>query len=366
MRQHAYREDIVMTTTRSPVLRTAVAAAITAFALAAPTLAFAVSAAAEPVPDEFRNDESYAPLKALAERGAARGEPGAKAILEIIRTGKAPQGSGAAVGEWLGKEALAGAPEAEYAVGLAYDQHGAPPEKSFSWYLKAAQKGYAPAQAAVARAHLNGKGVPRDPAQALEWCRKAAAQDYAFGQALLGYMYTQGAGVPKDDAKAAEWYLKAAEQGDAGAQAALAGLYYQGLGVPPSFEKAEYWIRKAAEGGSKGGKAMLAQPLKTRQLIAAKGGDPKMQYRVGSGYILGKYGFEKDPAKGVPWIARSAEQGYPAALDGLGYCYERGIGGLPRDVDKALAFYRAAAAKGNPTSIARLRKLREAAAGRTR
>lgn len=355
-----------MTTPKRPAAWIAAAATAAALVLAIPALAGAASGAvAAPVPDEFRNDESYGPLKAIAERGAARGDPGAKAILEIIRTGKAPEGSGEAIGEWLAREARAGAPEAEYAVGLTYDKQGSP-EKSLAWYLKAARKDYAPAQVAVARAYLHGKGVTKDPAQAVEWCRKAVAQDYAFGQALLGYMYTQGAGVPRDDAKAAQWYLKAAEQGDAGAQASLAGLYYRGAGVPPSFEKAEYWIRKAAAGGSKGGKMMLAQPLKTRELIAAKGGDPKIQYRVGSGYILGKYGFEKDPAAGVHWIARSAEQGYPAALDGLGYCYERGIGGLPRDLDKALAFYRAAAAKGNPTSIARLRKLREAAAGRTK
>lgn len=325
--------------------------------LAAAALAFAVAFAAAATPDAHRNDESYGPLKALAERGAARGDPGAKAMLELIEGGNVSPADGTAMGEWLLNEARAGAPEAEYSVGAFLDTQGEPPERSLSWYLKAARKNYAPAQVAVARAYLFGKGVGKDPAQALEWCRKAVAQDYSFGQTLMGNMYVHGVGVAKDEAKAAQWYTKAALQGEAAAQGSLASLYYRGAGVPASFEKGEYWVRKAAEGGSKEAKAVLEQPVTVRQLIAATAGDARTQYRVGFGYVYGKYGYEKDPAKGVPWMVKAARQGYPAALDAVGYYYETGTMGLPRDREKALVLYRAAAAKGHPKSIERLKRL---------
>jgi TPR repeat protein len=78
-----------------------------------------------------------------------------------------------------------GIPEAQYNLGLMYDQ---------------------------------GKGVPQDYAEAVKWYRRAAEQGDANAQYNLGQMYREGRGVPQNDAEAVKWFRKAAEQGYAGAQ----------------------------------------------------------------------------------------------------------------------------------------------------
>lgn len=45
-----------------------------------------------------------------------------------------------------------------------------------AWYLRAARRGYAPAQLALANAFANGKGVPQDRARARVLANAAASQ----------------------------------------------------------------------------------------------------------------------------------------------------------------------------------------------
>ena len=66
--------------------------------------------------------------------------------------------------------------------------------------------------------YFNGQGVSQDDAAALSWFRKAADQGYAPAQNKLGLMYLIGRGVSQDDAIAANWLQKAADQGYAPAQ----------------------------------------------------------------------------------------------------------------------------------------------------
>jgi TPR repeat protein len=61
--------------------------------------------------------------------------------------------------------------------------------------------------------YAKGQGVAQDYAEAATWYRKAAEQGYAPAQCKLGTMYSQGHGVTQDYAEAMKWYRKAAEQG---------------------------------------------------------------------------------------------------------------------------------------------------------
>ena len=46
--------------------------------------------------------------------------------------------------------------------------------------------------------YYNGQGVRRDYAEATKWVRKAAERGYAAAQAYLGIMYWNGQGVPRE------------------------------------------------------------------------------------------------------------------------------------------------------------------------
>ena len=64
--------------------------------------------------------------------------------------------------------------------------------------------------------YYNGQSIQRDYAEAANWVRKAAEQGYASAQAYLGIMYWNGQGVPQDAILGYMWMnLAAAHEPDA-------------------------------------------------------------------------------------------------------------------------------------------------------
>src|SRR5207237_606106 len=125
-------------------------------------------------------------------------------------------------------------------------------------------------QSNLALMYQEGEGVPKDAAQAAFWYRKAAEQGYATAQASLGGMYQEGKGVPKDAGKAAFWYRKAAEQGDPFGQVLLGFMYSDGEGVPKDVVMAYLWHNLAAAQGNRSAKNAreAVEKLMTREQIA--------------------------------------------------------------------------------------------------
>ncbi len=80
------------------------------------------------------------------------------------------------------------------------------------WSRKAAEQGMAEAQYNLGIAYDNGQGIPQDYAEAMKWFRKAAEQGYAKAQYNLGVIYGYGQGVPQDDAHAYMWFKLAASR----------------------------------------------------------------------------------------------------------------------------------------------------------
>src|SRR5258708_16206687 len=95
---------------------------------------------------------------------------------------------------------------------------------AMSWYLVAAEQGFARAQVNLANLYRKSR-KPADLAEAVRWYRIAAAQGYPPGQHGLAVAYAVGAGVKQDVAEAVRLYRQAAEQGVAPAQMARARLY---------------------------------------------------------------------------------------------------------------------------------------------
>ena len=95
-----------------------------------------------------------------------------------------------------------------------------------------------------------GSGVTLDYAQALTWYRKAAEAGYPPAEFALGRMTQAGRGMVRDDKAAAEWYRRAADHGFAEAQVQLAGDLLTGTGTPdgkPDKIEALKWLLLGAE-----------------------------------------------------------------------------------------------------------------------
>jgi TPR repeat protein len=181
----------------------------------------------------------------------------------------------------LSERALAGDPEAQYWLGMLYEdgqlvpkdktradslflqsaEHGYPPAefqvgivsypsdipKAERWMLAAARHGNAEAQFWLGATYEQRWFGITDLQEAAKWYKLSAEQGHPDAQASLGLMYENGDGVKQDYVTAAEWYLKAAEHdpdlGGAGqGRNQLGLLYLQGLGVPQDYVQAYKWL----------------------------------------------------------------------------------------------------------------------------
>jgi hypothetical protein len=93
--------------------------------------------------------------------------------------------------------------------------------------------------------------VSKNPKLAFENTLEAAEKGYAPAENAIAFMYADGKGTEQDYAKAAEWWVKAAEAGNL--QAAFhASMVYRGTpGVPANKEASEKWAKYFDENSKK-------------------------------------------------------------------------------------------------------------------
>ena len=109
---------------------------------------------------------------------------------------------------------------------------------SMALWRKAAQQGFAPAQARLA--DILDKA--EEDGEAVDWYRKAAAQGNAAGEYGLGEMYAKGEGVPKDPEQARLNIARAAEKDYLPAVIFMMEAYRTGgLGLAVDHQKADAW-----------------------------------------------------------------------------------------------------------------------------
>lgn len=207
--------------------------------------------------------DDLAPLRTVAQREAARGNAGAKAMLALMN-GQRDRDTTAEAMNWLHDAANRGIPEAQFQLGFQYETAPAPqPRLAAEWYQKAAQQGNVMAQSNLATMYLFGKGVPRNPQKALELSQQAAAKGNAVSQARLGAMYAKGDGVPQDALQAEYWLEKAADQGYVDAQAHLGIMLLEGqAGAERNVTKGLHWLKVAAAKNHPYAKAALGKAIK--------------------------------------------------------------------------------------------------------
>jgi hypothetical protein len=112
-----------------------------------------------------------------------------------------------------------------------------------------AERGYAPAQFALAMAYFDGEGVARDYQQSYRLALAAAEQDYPGAQNMVGGFHASVSprhdACAHDPAAAVRWYLKAAAQGNTGAMMNLVTCYETGHGVAADPVEVYVWASAA-------------------------------------------------------------------------------------------------------------------------
>jgi len=211
-------------------------------------------------------------------------------------------------------------------------------------YQRAAELGFAEAQATLGSAYERGWHVPQNAATAAQWYAKAAAQGHPGAELNLGNLYAKGEGVPRDLAKARQLMTAAADQGLVQAKRALAALDSAGAPTPPGvalFQQAQARYR----GGDHAGAVKLVQQ-------AAEAGYPLAVYQMGYFFENGD-GVSRDMAEAARWYEKGAAMGEPRAEAALGQLYESGEQ-RPNNWVEAAKWYMKGAQQDNAISELRL------------
>ena len=156
----------------------------------------------------------------------------------------------------------------------------------------------------LAARYQEGKGVKKDLTKAFTLNKRAADMGYAPAQATMAWFYKQGLGTEKNLQKAFEYTLKAAKQDYTGTYGNLACMYYSGIGTPVNYPEARYWGEKGVELG-----------------------DSIAYYVMGQYYFEGN-ATTIDYAKALSYFQKCAELGNGNGYYGCFLCHNFGTGDM--------------------------------------
>ncbi|MGV3757439.1 MAG: tetratricopeptide repeat protein [Verrucomicrobiota bacterium] len=235
------------------------------------------------------------------------------------------------------------------------------------WYLKAAEKNFPNSLNNIGVLYLHGKSIKTDDATACQWLERAAQQGFPMAMRNLAELMRQDR-YPRQKAPELRQLLeKAATTGDPEAQMQL-GHY---LSNPPAggiheTQNAIYWYKKALAQGRHDACYHIGQALnifsdtRKKELAAlwyqrgADKGDVSSQAAVGWALFTGQ-GVRQDPEKGLKITLELAEKGHAGMMYTLGRYYaDEGLpvrSPLPRDLPKAMMWYRKAAQAGQTSAM---------------
>lgn len=115
---------------------------------------------------------------------------------------------------------------------------------AMSYYRKAAEAGYIPAQNRLA--YLLDKSEENE--EAVQWYQKAAAQGDAEGEYGLARMYVEGEGIEQNKEEALRLFRSSANKNYTPAIHVMATAYEKGeLGLRVDYELAREWLEKGAQ-----------------------------------------------------------------------------------------------------------------------
>ena len=234
--------------------------------------------------------------------------------------------------------------------------------KSREYYEKAAGMGSCFALVELSFLYENGNGVERSYEKAFELCEKAAQEGYPYAMFRVGlYLEKAVLGEAKPE-EAFAWYTKAAMADENEGIFALGRCYKQGIGTEEDWDKALEWFGKGAEKNEsrcltelglayENGNGVEENPQKAVEYMtrAAEQDYGYAQFKMGD-YYLYDYDSLNESEKAFAYFKKAAE--YEWYNEGLGICYEMGIG-VEDNETEAFKYYTLAADNGNVTSMYR-------------
>lgn len=266
---------------------------------------------------------------------------------------------------WWKRAADAGDVLSMSLIGRFYEgQFGFPELKnvkaSLEYYTKAAGLGNPAAMAALGSRYLSGDEKFRDEAKGREWLKKAIdGKEYSAYLALGDYEEN----IKKNLKEALAQYERGKDAGQIDCMLRSAEFYIQGKGVAKDSDRGITILRKAAEAGSPVASLRLAVLILSQEkpeilagygflLASANGNLPEAQNELGLLYLSGKMGVT-DPSAALAWLTRAAQSGFAQAQYNLAVLYDRGAGGVARNIENAGQLYMLAANQGHgPATLA--------------
>ena len=249
------------------------------------------------------------------EHGVEVGEGTRHSWIVWLQDGECAPGGKAA---WHEAAATEGDPVSMYNLGnvmTSDPMDGDKVAEAHSWFVRAAEGGYAAAMYSAGVMHVQGPPtVEQNPEKGLAWLEKAAAQGDLHAMYNTGFMLMQGVGG-EERAKSLEglrWFRDAAEQGDAKSAYALAAMYMgQGaeMGIEADDAEADRWMLKASELGHTEATYHVGRKLLEASARKPKGRRGKKKREKGLSFDTGSDAFKEALAV----LQRAARLGHEGA-----------------------------------------------------
>jgi uncharacterized protein len=270
--------------------------------------------------------------------------------------------------EWIRRAADAGYAKAQAELANVFERGELAPRDfaaAFQWYEKAVASGDGDAMVGLGNMYLGARHVARDAERAITYFERASAIGHAEGMAKLAFFHMQPGPRPLDYARSRTLAEQSASLGHGEGSYVLAHLHLYGLGVPVDRSKAFGLARESAL--RQGHQASQAGKLLFAELVLAGAGEPtdhdevrrllhelaennnvSAQYLLGKEYLRDRL-VRPDPSAARRWLERAALGNHVRAQFELGAMLLAGSYGAP-DFDAGLRWSTMAADKGHASA----------------
>ncbi|RMX63060.1 hypothetical protein DD238_006192 [Peronospora effusa] len=212
-------------------------------------------------------------------------------------------------------------------------------QKALYVWKMAMEQGSDKAKYSYALCMKKGTGfMKKDAMGATRLFKELAASGHGWGTFAYADALYNGEGTRKNEKKAFELYKKCAEVGIPPAYMNVCNMYTYGTGTEKRFLSEENELINVCVAQNE------VEALKWLTK-AAEAGDPSAKARLGEYYLHGKGGVQKDLNRAIQYWKVAASAGITMAQYNLGHLYLTGDG-VPQDSLQAEALFSKAAEKG--------------------